>query len=897
MKRFLAFLLGGIIAVIVLLTVYSGIVPLPVRVEEWLSLIEARSIDYRMQYSKQPDVSENINIVLVDDADQLGDTLATLTELLSTANGGAYKPKVIGLNHLFEDPVNEPLVMSASMAYNVYYGYNFLLAGQAPQEGRQSSQDILPFRLEIADMGDDVQPAMTAQDVELPPQRYLMTASGIGFMNTPVDSADGVCRRVPLFLQHDGYWYGSMALLVAMEFMDIDSVDITFYPGMYFEIVQDTGEFIKIPVNQDGRMVVDFAYNTEEDSLAPFQTDAIEDLLAEAAEFEDLQLMTSQKFEQFKDSIVLVGTREAASSQVDSASLPISLADSYPSIGVQANVINNVLQNNFARELGLDMTVGMVILLCMFAGLILGGSRWFAKIFFTLLIAAGYLLAAYAVFFQYRLLLPVHVPLLSLLLTFGGTLVFVRQQSTQKTGKKSNRPEKVKTAQPQPVQEKKRKGAPDDLSDMEDELLEIREELDRKSFRLRSKVEELRMLQEEDSEHYDYGGQIAALQKEVRAREIEVKNLIMKEEELRRQVENLPFADADVSQFRQNTEGIRELFAKQNFVTNNEALLYTLYRAEKLAKTSVTILIHGEQGTGKNLLARIIKDLSSRHNRSLLEVLCAGDMDLLEDDLFGHKRGAFPGAEENRNGYFRELDGGTMVLEEIENLSVEIQTRLMQTLRGKVVYPIGEDRGTPVDVRVLATTTQNLRNLLSDGKFREDLYHYFSVFPLFIPPLRDRKEDIPILVNYFVDKYNRVHSKIVEEVSDEALNVLVTHQWPGNIVELEKVIERAIAEVNPGVKELTEHHISFEEADRIGGITDAGMLNYLIALMDPEKELPDYQQLRERVLVQVQRIYCSRLLRLHRGNIKAAAIDTGLKEDTFKKMLSELMIVPDDYRS
>ena len=111
------------------------------------------------------------------------------------------------------------------------------------------------------------------------------------------------------------------------------------------------------------------------------------------------------------------------------------------------------------------------------------------------------------------------------------------------------------------------------------------------------------------------------------------------------------------------------------------------------------------------------------------------------------------------------------------------------------------------------------------------------------------------------------------------------------------MIERAIAEVNPGVKELTEQHIRFEEARPVGGITDAGMLNYLIALMDPDKELPDYQQLRERVLVQIQCLYCIRLLRLHRGNVKNAAIDSGLKEDTFKKMLSELMIDPESYRS
>lgn len=891
MKRFMAFLLGGVIASIILVLLYSSFLPLPARVQQWLDLVEARSVDYRMQYAPQPSVSDKIAIVLVNDTSQLGDTLARFTELVSTANNGAYKPKVIGLNYLFDEPVNESLVMAASTAYNVYYGYTFALSADAPPEAGEINQDILPFRLEIGDIGNGEQGSMTARMVELPPQRYLTTARGIGFVNMPSDDVDGVCRRAPLFLHYGDYWYGSLAFQMAMEFMNIDGVDITLYPGQYFEVVQDTGEFMTIPVDDRGQMLIDFVYtNDPENNFAPFQTLTMEEIMAEAAGYEDISLVQSSKLEAFTDSIVLVGSHHDGSA----ATLPIALAPSYPLLGIHANVINTLLQQRFVREPGMDMTVGMVVLLCMLTGLLIGGSRFLGRCVLTLLMIAVYLLAAFAVFFQFHVLLPVDAPVLALLFTCVGVAIVVRPAARPARQK---RPKKAKTPQPQPAQEKKRKGVSDDFSDLEHELVEIREELDRKSFRLRSKVEELRMLQDEDSERYDYGGQIAALQKEVRAREIEVKNLIMKEEELRRQVENLPFSDINAPQFRHNTEEVRNLFAKHGFVTNHDALLYNLYRTEKLAKTSVTILIHGESGTGKNLLARIIKDLSSRHNRPMLEVICAGDMDLLEDDLFGHKRGAFPGADEDRTGYFREMDGGTMVLEEIENLSLEIQTRLMQTLRGKVVFPVGEDRGTPVDVRVLATTTQNLRDLLSQGKFREDLYHYFSVFPLFIPPLRDRKEDIPELVNYFVQKYNRVHSKIVETVSDEAINALVTHQWPGNIVELEKVIERAIAEVNPGVKELSEQHISFEEADRIGGITDAGMLNYLIALMDSGKELPDYQQLRERVLVPIQRMYCARLLRKHFGNVKAAAIDTGLKEDTFKKMLSELLIAPDDYRA
>jgi DNA-binding NtrC family response regulator len=194
------------------------------------------------------------------------------------------------------------------------------------------------------------------------------------------------------------------------------------------------------------------------------------------------------------------------------------------------------------------------------------------------------------------------------------------------------------------------------------------------------------------------------------------------------------------------------------------------------------------------------------------------------------------------------------------------------------------------------TTNQNLQELVSQGKFREDLYHYLSVFPLYLPPLRDRKEDIPALVSHFVKKYNHAHSKIVERVSDEAIHLLIRHQWPGNISELAKVIERAIAEVNPGEKELTEKNITFEEADLTGGISDPGMLNYLIALMDNDRELPAYQPLREKVLTEIQRLYCERLLRLHHGNIKSASIDAGLKGETFKKMLTELMVDPENFR-
>lgn len=884
MKRLFGFLVGLVCAGIVLLVLYFHFVPLPSKLIRTLERLELRTADYRMKFSKKPRISDAIKIVLVNDVTNLDEKLARFTQFISTTANGSYKPKVIGFNYLFDvDVVNEELITAASLSRNVYYGYYFLLPPLQQAAPQTNNQDILPFRKEITDMGNGIHPVLTAQDVQLPSAKYLATAGGIGFVNVHADSVDNICRRIPLFLQFQDHWYGSLALLIAMEYMDIDSVDITFYPGQYYEIVQEEGDIIKIPVNQYGEMLIDFAYTPDNTGLAPFETFTMEDILAAAAQPE-VSPDQAKRFASLKDKIVLVGTAGPQSA----ASLAIPQVAAYPLIGVHANVINNILSNQFVQEISSEWAVGLILLASMLTGLFIANGRLVAKVAFGIVMMLVYVLIAYVTFFQFRLLLPVLTPLCAMGLTIMSVIAFVRQRS----------PAAARTvSQPQqPLPEKKRK-SPEDLTTLENQLLETREEVDRKSVRLRSKVEELRLLQEQgEAKHHDYTGQVAALQKEIRAREIELKNLVVHEEELRRQLENLPLTDAGLAQFKQNTEKIRQFFAKRGMVTNHAQMLYTLYRAEKLGKTSVTLLLQGENGTGKNILARTIKELSPRHNRPILEVICAGDMDLLEDDLFGHKRGAFPGAEEARNGYLREMDGGTIVLEEIENLSLEIQTRLMQMLRGKVVYPLGEDRGYPVDVRVIATTSRNVKDLVAEGKFREDLYHYFSVFTLLLPPLRDRKEDIPLLVNYFVQKYNRVHSKVVETVSDEALNLLVTHQWPGNLAELEKVMERTIAEVNPGVKELTEQQLSLEDADLSGGITDAGMLNYLIALMDPAKELPSYQQLREKVLVEIQRLYCARLLRIHNGNIKNAAIDTGLKEDTFKKMLSELQIDPENYR-
>ncbi len=870
MKRFLAFFLGILSAAVLLATLFTTIPFL----SPFIQQIESQTIDYRMKFSRQPKVSDAIKIVLVNDTTNLSRTLASFIHLVSTKYNGQYKPKAIGFNYRFDTAVNEELVSAALTANNIYYGYSFVFDSEQT-DAEPANNDILPFRLEMIDIGEDsFQYIIEAQRVQLPTHKYLAAARGIGFVN-PLPDDDNVFRRIPLFLKYQDNWYGSLALLLAMEYMDVESVDMTFYPGQYLEITRDDGEYMKIPVNRFGAMCIDFAHDPALGGVAPFETVSIEELSANP---------TPDQLASFKDAIVLVGS---------GGSQPIPLSPSYPLIGILANAINNIITNQFIDELQPIFIGELLLVVGMITGLILGDHRLWVKFLLAVLLVGVYLLTAYGVFLQFKLLLPVFAPLLTIGLTFISTGLLIRHNKKSVSAKNPH-------SQPV-VKEKKRKktktSSPHDIMALETTLIETREELDRKSVRLRSKVEELRVIQEEvESNHYDYSRQVASLQKEIRAREIEIKGLLVREEELRRHIENRQPPEPDSAQYGGNTENVRRVFAQQGFITQDAHILHTLSRIEKLSKTPVSVLIQGEPGSGKHLLAGIIRELSVRHNRPVLQVVCGGDMDMLEDDLFGHRKGAFPGADDHRAGFFRKVDGGTLILEEIGKLSMEIQTRLIQAARGKAVRPLGEDVSYPSDVRIIATASQNLKELVAQGKFREDLYHYFSIFPLYLPPLRERKEDLPALVNYFIAQYNRIHGKIVESVADNAFDLLIQYQWPGNVMELEKVVERAIIEVPQGEKELAQQYLTFEEADLAGGINEPGMLNYLIALLDDNRELPAYQPLREKVLVEIQRLYCVRLLRLHHGDVKQAAVGAGLKAETFKKMLTELMVEPENYR-
>jgi transcriptional regulator with GAF, ATPase, and Fis domain len=218
-----------------------------------------------------------------------------------------------------------------------------------------------------------------------------------------------------------------------------------------------------------------------------------------------------------------------------------------------------------------------------------------------------------------------------------------------------------------------------------------------------------------------------------------------------------------------------------------------IQRAELVAQTKSTVLITGETGTGKEMVARAIHHRSAQRDMPLIKVNCAAIPEtLLESELFGHVRGAFTGATISKRGKFALADGGSIFLDEIGTMSTAIQAKLLRVLQEREFEPLGAERTQRVDVRIIAATNRDLKQMVTDGKFQEDLYYRLNVIPIEIPPLRERRDDIPILVDHFVEKHRQRTGKRVDRVEDAVTQALQKYDWPGNVRELENTIERAV---------------------------------------------------------------------------------------------------------
>lgn len=307
-----------------------------------------------------------------------------------------------------------------------------------------------------------------------------------------------------------------------------------------------------------------------------------------------------------------------------------------------------------------------------------------------------------------------------------------------------------------------------------------------------------------------------------------------------------------------------------SIIGENGGLCRIMEQVQKVAETDATVLIHGESGTGKELIARTLHLKSKRSDRPFIAVNCGAiPLSLMESELFGHEKGAFTDAKETQAGTFERANGGTLFLDEIGELPLDAQVKLLRVLEDRTITRIGGKKTIPVDVRIITATNRNLEEEVKLGKFRLDLLYRLNIFTLMLPPLRERKEDIPLLVDYFIRKYNKTLHLSVQTISPETMNRLCGYNWPGNVRDLENAIQSAMILCIDGIIRL--EHLP----GRIKGYEQVEMLSI------PKNEGNNIREIN----AQVEKELILETLRKHNYNRTLTAEDLNISRKTlFNKM-------------
>jgi len=320
-----------------------------------------------------------------------------------------------------------------------------------------------------------------------------------------------------------------------------------------------------------------------------------------------------------------------------------------------------------------------------------------------------------------------------------------------------------------------------------------------------------------------------------------------------------------------------------NFVGESMEMQKVYHRIIQVAPTDSTVLITGESGTGKELVARAIHNNSPRHDHPFVAVDCTSLPEtLLESELFGHVKGSFTGAIHSKTGLFKVADGGTLFLDEISNISLATQAKLLRVLQERVITPIGDTRVMPIDIRLVAATNTDLRSMVAKGAFRDDLFFRLNVIPVNLPPLRERKGDLPILIFHFLRKFSEEVGKEVRGLAPEAMAVLEEYEFPGNVRELENIIERAVVLCEEDVirKENLELRSAEEERRR--------ELDFVPLSLEELKETK--KQIRERAVEPIEKAFVINALKRNNWNVSQAAEETGMLRPNFHALLKKLRI-------
>lgn len=339
-----------------------------------------------------------------------------------------------------------------------------------------------------------------------------------------------------------------------------------------------------------------------------------------------------------------------------------------------------------------------------------------------------------------------------------------------------------------------------------------------------------------------------------------------------------------ITEIRALRKELEERFSLDNIIGKSHAMQHVYDSILQVAGTDATVLITGETGTGKELVAHAIHHHSKRKNCPFVVINCSAlPESLLESELFGHEEGAFTGAIKQRIGKFEYADTGTVFFDEMGNLPLSMQTKLLRLLQERYFERIGGNQTIKVDVRVIAATNKDLNKLSEEGSFRKDLYYRLNVIPIQLPSLKERREDIPLLVTHFIEKYNKVFKKEIKSISQNALNIMMSYSWPGNVRELENLVERAIIMAKDHViteVELPMPHQKHTE-EKCGDIDNGQII---------DGSLDDF-------LAHYEKIYITRLLTQCKGRIDSSAKISGIDVKTLYRKMKKYNINKDIFKN
>jgi two-component system response regulator GlrR len=344
-------------------------------------------------------------------------------------------------------------------------------------------------------------------------------------------------------------------------------------------------------------------------------------------------------------------------------------------------------------------------------------------------------------------------------------------------------------------------------------------------------------------------------------------------EELLLQIEKAMENQRLVSEVRRLEGLLQKKYDFRNLVARSEKMRVVLDLVSRVAGTDSTIYISGESGTGKEVIAKAVHLASKRSNKPFVAINCAAIPEaLMESELFGHEKGAFTDAKRSHEGLFAQAHEGTIFLDEIGDMSLSIQAKLLRVLQERQFYPLGSGKPVEVDVRVIVATNKDLEAEVKNGFFREDLFYRIHVVPIGLPPLRERKEDVPLLAEHFLKEISERMKKDIKGISTMAMQKLMLYDWPGNVRELENTIERAVA--------VTRHDVISEE------------------IVLPAKDLPgeSLKPLKEAV-DEFKRGYIVRLLQLTKGNVSKAAELAGKYRADFYNLVKKHKLKPKDFKN